>query len=168
MTPWKYSGSGARGMEATGGGKEYAESFQREIMEKAESLFGFHVTGRGIAGYSLGGIEALYMASINHDFGNFEFAGSVSGSFWYEGAVQYFGGHDLPGVHKAYVSIGSKETGKAGTERAMVRANTEEVVRILQRSIDVTYEINSGGHFSNIPERMEKCANCWKNVEKVI
>lgn len=168
MTPWKHHGPTTQFMNNTGGGVQYAEAFEQEVMGAAEARLRFHVDGRGIAGYSLGGIEAMYMATRTYTFGNFEFAGSVSGSFWYEGALQYFGEQRLIGVKKAYVSLGDKEAKNSNPQRAKVRENTDAFVRELEKNVDVTYEINPGGHFSDISGRIEKCIGCWNNVEKVI
>lgn len=84
MTPWQHSG---KGMGKTGGGAEFSQEFVPNLLTYVENGLEDKVAKRGIAGYSLGGLEAFYMACVE---GIFDFAGSVSGSFWYPGAVEYF------------------------------------------------------------------------------
>lgn len=153
MTPWTGSG---RGMESTGGGKQFAEEFEAEVMKYAEPDFRASGCIRGIAGYSLGGLEALYMA-VN--MGCFDFAGSVSGSLWYAGAAEYFEQNPLDGrVRRVYLSLGSKEAKAKDEERRFVRANTDALAQRLEKSTELLYEINDGGHFTDIPGRIGKCA----------
>ncbi|MCM1308520.1 MAG: alpha/beta hydrolase-fold protein, partial [Butyrivibrio sp.] len=101
MTPWAHSG---RGMEKTGGGAEFAEAFEADLISQVEPRLGRGVMRRGIAGYSLGGLEALYMATRMKCFA---FAGSVSGSLWYKGAAEYFLDNPLDeNIYNVYMSLG--------------------------------------------------------------
>lgn len=160
MTPWSCPG---RGMEATGGGEEFAAEFSSELIGPVERELGRKAERRGIAGYSLGGLEALYMAAR---MGIFDYAGSVSGSLWYEGAAEYFNKNPLDSrVKRVYMSLGSKEDRTKDAVRRTVRRNTDALAEIIGSDRELLYEINSGGHFTGIAERIGKCAGYfadWK------
>lgn len=156
MTPWAQSG---KGMESTGGGAKFAEEFERELRLPVENGFADAVELRGIAGYSLGGLEAFYMAVCTEDF---DFAGSVSGSFWYAGAAGYFEEHDFgKRVARAYMSLGSKEEKTGDKQRRLVRVNTDAIAGRMGERLNLRYEINGGGHFTDIAGRIEKCVSCF-------
>ncbi|MBD5156354.1 MAG: hypothetical protein HDT13_01765 [Butyrivibrio sp.] len=152
MTPWAYSG---RGMENTGGGAEFAESFEADLIYHVEARLGHEVERRGIAGYSLGGLEAFYMASRMK---NFDYAGSVSGSFWYAGAAEYFSENALDDrIKKVYMSLGASEEKTKNAERRTVRTNTDAIASHIGRTRELCYEINNGGHFTETEKRIGKC-----------
>lgn len=143
MTPWKYSG---KGMEKTGGGDRFIESFM-EIVDSSHK-------NKYIGGYSLGGLMAMYMA---YKCSGFTGVASVSGSMWYPFAISFFENNNImPDIKRAYVSLGNKEALTKNTERATVLANTERLVNILEDRCEVVYEINEGGHFTDIVKRVEK------------
>lgn len=152
MTPWANAG---RGMENTGGGGDFAAAFETVLRLPVESGFADGVRWRGIAGYSLGGLEALYMAARMKDF---DYAGSVSGSLWYAGAAAYFEANPLDErVKKAYLSLGAKEDQTKDAERRLVRRHTDALAERMGRSVKLRYEINDGGHFTDIARRIGKC-----------
>lgn len=152
MTPWAHSG---RGMENTGGGAEFAESFEADLLYHAEARLGQKVIGRGIAGYSLGGLEAFYMASRMKCF---DYAGSVSGSFWYAGAAEYFSENPLDmRIKKVYMSLGAKEEKTKDAERRTVRSSTDAIAANIGRTRELRYEINDGGHFTETAKRIGRC-----------
>lgn len=159
MTPWQHSGSG---IKRTGGGAEFAREFETALLTYVEKDLGNEVKKRGIAGYSLGGLEAFYMAcSMNI----FDFAGSVSGSFWYSGAVEYFEKNPFnERVRGVYMSLGSKEENTKDAQRRSVRQNTDEIAKRIGEERELRYEINAGGHFTEIAERIGKCMEYFAGV----
>ena len=152
MTPWVHEGD--IGGE-TGRGAEYAKDFFFEVVSPVERSLTANIKHRGIAGYSLGGLMALYMSV---KLPGFDFVGSVSGSLWYTGAVEYFiGSRTKEEIRSAYFSLGNKEKNTKDPERSHVEDNTNLIVSALSRDIEVFYESNPGGHFTQIPERIKKC-----------
>ena len=114
------------------------------------------VAKRGIAGYSLGGLEAFYMACVE---GIFDFAGSVSGSFVFPGAVEYFETNPMfERVRNVYMSLGEREERVKDPERRTVRRNTDAIAEWLEAARRLRYEINCGGHFTDIEKRIGNCA----------
>ncbi len=153
MTPWQHSG---KGMGKTGGGAEFSQEFVPNLLTYVENGLEDKVVKRGIAGYSLGGLEAFYMACVA---GIFDFAGSVSGSFWYPGAVEYFEKNPMfERVRNVYMSLGEREERAKDPERRTVRRNTDAIAERLEAARRLRYEINCGGHFTDIEKRIGNCA----------
>lgn len=143
MTPWKYAG---KGMEETGGGDDFIEAFM-ELYDKK-------YTRQIIGGYSLGGLMALYMG---YKLNRFDAVISASGSMWYTGALDYFTGEKSNDRTKSfYFSIGNKEHFTKNSERARVLDNTKAIAERLDGEHRVCFEINNGGHFTDIKERIIK------------
>lgn len=155
MTPWKYTG---QGMKETGEGKSFAKEIEAlvgETLEEGENAY--------IGGYSLGGLMALFMA-YNYDI--FDGIASVSGSFWYPDAKEYFLNNTISEVVKsAYVSIGDKEVITKNEERASVLLNTQLISSHLADEVTVFFEINNGGHFTDVEKRIEKALNYLNSID---
>lgn len=143
MTPWKYNGTG---MEKTGEGDRFIEAFM--------DIFGSKDKNRYIGGYSLGGLMAMYMA---YRCDGFDGVASVSGSMWYPGAIEFFSEKSIKeNIKKVYISIGKKEALTKNSERAAVEANTVRLVNVLEKKCETVFEMNEGGHFTDIVKRVEK------------
>ncbi len=159
MTPWVYDGLGN---EQTGGGTDFAAYFISELIEEIDKRLGYIPKYRGIAGYSLGGLEAFYIGLSNDIF---RFAGSVSGSMWYPKAAEYF--CSLPigsNIERIYISLGSRERKTKDPLRGRILELTEQVASSFSKYTEVTYEINPGGHFTEIGKRITNCINSWDYI----
>jgi len=150
MTPWPHSG---QELDKTGGGENFALEF-KELEKEVEKVTGIRPGHRGVAGYSLGGLEALYVSAM---YGDFVFTGSVSGSLWYGNAVEYFCGVKVKENCKYYFSLGQKEPLTKNRERAEVKKNTDCIAQFYSREAEVENVTNPGGHFSDIPKRIKLC-----------
>lgn len=143
MTPWKHIG---KGMEKTGEGDRFIEAFR--------DIFDSKYKKRYIGGYSLGGLMAMYMA---YRCDGFDGAASVSGSMWYPGAIEFFSENFInENIKKVYISLGRKEALTKNSERAAVEVNTVRLVNILEKKCETVFEMNEGGHFTDIVKRVEK------------
>lgn len=160
MTPWSIP-SYARGAEViTGGADEYL-SLLGEIIEKAEMITG-PVSWRGIAGYSLAGLFALY-SLFRTDW--FSRAASISGSLWFPGFVDYVCTHEMVKKPESiYLSLGDKEK---KTRNAVMRSVEENTVRIAEylngKGIRTSFVLNPGNHFTDPVERTVKAIRFLMN-----
>lgn len=146
MTPWKHNG---KGMLATGGADSFIEYF-REV-------YSYRFYKEYIGGYSLGGLMAMYMAYTTDLFDG---VASVSGSMWYHDAEKYFLNNSInERIKKIYFSIGDKEHLTKNEERAEVLDKTKNIAMELSKSKEVYFELNEGGHFSNVTDRIKKAIN---------
>ena len=97
-----------RGGEPFGGGaKTYLQQLTEVIIPAVEKALAAPVVKRGIVGYSLAGLFAVYALFYSDCF---SFGGSVSGSLWYPGFVESL--CTCPPAHlpqSVYFSLGRQE-----------------------------------------------------------
>lgn len=147
LSPWPSDDFGG---EASG----FLEILLDRLLPLAENSLPFSVTDRGIAGYSLAGLFALY--AMYHT-ALFHRIGSVSGSLWFDGFTDYAVSHAvLPDAPVFYLSLGSKEHRTHHPRMRTVRENTLRLAECLQKRYPLVYETNPGGHFTDPAGRMAK------------
>lgn len=106
---------------------------------------------RYIVGVSLAGMFAVY--STFHT-SLFDGAGSVSGSFWYDGFTDYIKDRE-PRARKYYLSIGEKEKEARNPRLAKSETCTREVETWLAgKGKKTLFELTQGGHFTEGPQRV--------------
>ncbi|MBP3704345.1 MAG: alpha/beta hydrolase [Clostridia bacterium] len=109
---------------------------------------------RLIAGYSLGGLFALWAACETEEFGRMA---SLSGSTWYPGFLDYIKAHMPREAQRVYLSLGDREPFGGPPVLREVGRCTEELYALLQEAgRDVTFEWNRGGHGKGIENRWRK------------
>lgn len=106
-----------------------------------------------IAGYSLGGLFALWAALRTDAFVG---AASVSGSMWYPGFLAWMdGARHSPA--RAYLSVGAREKRSRNPAFATIEQDTRRAVEQLGRmGVQTRWEINPGGHFQDPVGRMRR------------
>ena len=107
---------------------------------------------RGIAGYSLAGLFAIY-ALYRTDL--FSRAASVSGSLWYPGFRDFIISSQLRArPDRLYLSLGDRES-KGST--STVLGNTEAIAAHFSSiGISTLFELNPGNHFTDPAGRTAK------------
>ncbi|MDU4868096.1 alpha/beta hydrolase-fold protein [Lancefieldella parvula] len=90
----------------------------------------------------------------------FQRIGSVSGSFWFPGLLDYVD-HQLSakavGLTHAYLSLGDREARTPNPQIMHVRENAELLAnKLVNAGITSTFELNRGNHFQNVEGRMQK------------
>lgn len=109
---------------------------------------------RSLIGISMSGLFALWQWMISDSFRNIA---SLSGSFWYEGFVDWL--IKQPISHKegkAFFLLGNRESLSSVPEFRKVGACTETIVdRIKQICPDTKYEIVAGDHYANPLPRLD-------------
>lgn len=146
-SPWE--ADGFRGRHFSGGAKRLAD-FLPGFTAELERRFG-EFSSVYYCGYSLGGLFALYAASISDD-GRLRGAASCSGSMWFPGWTEFLAAHPLRG--RIFLSLGGKEKNSPDPLMASVEEKTAEVKRIAGRTAEVSFLHEPGGHFSRVPERL--------------
>lgn len=111
-----------------------------------------------IIGYSLGGLAALYAF---YTCGVFSRVGSLSGSLWYDGWVEFMDNNmPLNTDSKVYLSLGKGEERSRNRRMARVGNCTRKAAEILTRQLsfkeNLILEWNNGGHFTEIPKRYHR------------
>lgn len=145
-SPW--SAECGNGRKFSGGADrllQFLPKFKAELERRYGSFSGVY-----LCGYSLGGLFALYAASC--DLCAYSGAASCSGSMWFPGWTEFLKAHPLRG--RVFLSLGGKEKNSPDPLMASVEEKTGEVKRLAERTAQVTFVHEAGGHFSRIPQRI--------------
>ena len=155
MSPWPCPPVFAGGEAYAGGADAYLTLLTKRILPWAKE----HVSGVpsfvGIAGYSLGGLFALYSL---YRCDAFDRAASISGSLWYPDLLSFVREHDfVKRPEKVFLSVGDRESKTRNPFLKTVQANTELITALYrEQGIDAGFELNPGNHFNDPEGRTAK------------
>ena len=151
MSPWQSPTVIKGDKPFSGGADEYLDFMLREIIPRAEEILD-GVSERGIAGYSMAGMFAVY-ALYNTDI--FSEAASVSGSLWFPGFKEYVFSHELKSQpRKMYFSLGDAESNSKNQYLRTVLESTKAIEEFYRKKgIETTFKLNKGGHFTDVSKR---------------
>lgn len=152
MSPWAIVPFTEKDTPCTGGADEYLQVLTQKIMPAVEQLVPGKVLWRGLAGYSLAGLLALYAMYQTEAFTRIA---SISGSLWFPGFREYVFSKEMKVIPEAvYVSLGAKESRTRNPYMRTVQVCTEEIQAFYRRKgINTVYELNPGNHFQNVIQR---------------
>ena len=152
LSPWETPSLTSAGEPFTGGGEAYLSLLIGTILPQAEAMLPGPVSWRGIAGYSLAGLFAVYSLYQTDRFAR---AASISGSLWFPNMKEYIFSHKMKRRPDClYFSLGDKEHKTRNSVMRAVRRNTEEIQAFYQaQGIDTVFQLNPGNHFQNAQER---------------
>ena len=152
MAPWDSPSAFKNADPCTGGADDYLRLLTEEIIPAAEKEIGNVPRWRGIAGYSLAGLFALYAIYRTELFSR---VGNMSGSLWFPGMKAYIFSHEPQHQPDCiYFSLGNKESKTRNPILRTVQENTKEICAYYQRKgIDTVFQLNPGNHFVQSAER---------------
>ena len=152
MVPWDSPPVFRNAESCTGGADDYLRHLTTEIIPTAEKELAGVPSWRGIAGYSLAGLFALY-AIYQTDM--FSRVGCMSGSLWFPGFKEYIFSHEPKRRPECiYFSLGDKEAKTRNPVLKTVQENTEEIQAFYRsKGIDTVFQMNPGNHFVQGIER---------------
>ena len=152
MAPWDSPAAFKNGEPFTGGADDYLRLLVEEIIPRAEKELVGPPAWRGIAGYSLAGLFALYTIYQTDVFSR---VGCMSGSLWFPGFKEYIFSHEPKRRPDCiYFSLGDKEAKTRNPVLKTVQENTEEIQTFYQnKGIDTVFQLNPGNHFVQGIER---------------
>lgn len=154
LSPWRADRLFVQGEDFGGGGEAFLALLTEALLPGVEERLSFQVTERGLAGYSLAGLFAVY-AMYRTDC--FQMIGSMSGSLWFDGFVEYAIGRQPASERiSLYLSLGSREHRSKNPRMRSVRECTERLARHWGERFHVIMETNPGGHFDQPQMRMAK------------
>ena len=159
MVPWDCPPAFKNSEPCTGGADDYLHLLTEEIIPAAEKEINGVPRWRGIAGYSLAGLFALY-AIYQTDL--FSRVGSMSGSLWFPSMKEYIFSHEPKHWPDCmYFSLGDKESKTRNPILRSVRQNTEEIQSFFQdKGIDTVFQLNPGNHYNHAVDRTA-AGLCW-------
>ena len=156
MTPWPSEAQAKWEAKCNGRADLYLEKLEGVILpgilEELRAR-GIEPSWVGLAGYSLGGLFALYTLWKTNAFTR---VASASGSLWYPDFPEYCASHPLAVVPElVYLSLGSKESRSKRTRDLDKR--TEGIGELLRTAgAETTFELNPGNHIHEADRRMAK------------
>lgn len=152
LTPWK--APGIKGGEFAGRARYFLDLLKTDLFFNLESSLRIAKPERSIVGVSLSGLFAVW-ASLNLPL--FSAVGSVSGSLWYDGFLEWMKEHTDTVTGRYYFSLGDKEKDGKNKRLSSVEDTTLEAVNLLKSvGKEVFFEHNEGNHFGPLTERIEK------------
>lgn len=152
MTPWPMKAPFHQAEPFSGGADGYLRVLLEEILPRAEKLLQGTPRWRGLAGYSLAGLFALYALFRTDAFSRIA---CMSGSLWYEGFDNFVRTHEMKRKTDCiYLSLGDKESATRNPVLRMVGQKTGELQQIFfNTGIDTAFVLNEGGHFRDADRR---------------
>ena len=152
MAPWDSPAAFKKGEPFTGGAGDYLRLLVEEIIPRAEKELAGPPAWRGITGYSLAGLFALYAIYRTDVLSR---VGCISGSLWFPGFKEYIFSHEPKRRPDCiYFSLGEKEAKTRNPVLKTVQENTEEIQTFYQnKGIDTVFQLNPGNHFVQRIER---------------
>lgn len=152
MAPWDSPSAFKSGEPFTGGADDYLRLLVGEILPRAEKDLMGTPAWRGIVGYSLAGLFALYAVCQTDVFSR---AGSISGSLWFPGLKEYILTHGPKRPPACvYFSLGDKESKTRNPILRSVRQNTEEIYDFYRAAgVETVFQLNPGNHYDHGTER---------------
>lgn len=152
MSPWEIPPVFKNADPCTGGADDYLRILIERIVPEAEKEIKGTASWRGIAGYSLAGLFALY-SLYQTDF--FSRAASMSGSLWYPGITEYVSSHTMKSTPDyLYFSLGSKEARTRNPYMKTVQENTEKIEKYYrEKGISTVFQLNPGNHYKDAEKR---------------
>ncbi len=152
MTPWDCPPISKMDTPCTGGADDYLNLLIREIMPEAEKNIQGKPAWRGISGYSLAGLFAVYSIYQTDLFSR---VASMSGSLWFPGIKEYIFSHEMKiRPDHMYFSLGDKEAKTRNSYLKTVQDNTSDIQKFYdEQGVDSVFVLNPGNHYANPMER---------------
>lgn len=152
LSPWP--AKAVFGDEDFGGQADaFLNVLTERIIPAAEEEMEINPLWRGIAGYSLAGLFAVYAA---YRSGLFSRAASVSGSVWFDGWMEYARKNPFAAdMKRAYFSVGAKEKKTRNVRMQPVEDNTRAMHELFEaRGVESRFVLNPGNHFADAQKRL--------------
>ncbi len=153
LSPWPAQKVFRSGEAFSGEADTYLSTLTNRLLPAVETALDRPPEKRVLAGYSMGGLFALYAMYQTCLFDGFV---SMSGSLWYDGFLDYMRAHEpARPVETVYLSLGAAEKATNNPRLFTVEACTMEAAAILSGSgVPVYYQQQPGGHSANVPKRL--------------
>ena len=163
LSPWPAPAVFPDGEDFGGEATDFLRKMRREMVPAFETGWCEAVMNRYIVGYSLAGLFALYAL---HRSKRFTGAAAVSGSYWYDGFVDYVRETPFKGQpDKIYLSLGDAEAKTKNARLSKVESAGQELCQIYrERGVKTAWEMNPGNHFADEAERIQKAIDWLMDV----
>ncbi len=156
FSPWPAPGVPKGTEDFEGKSPEFLKKLQDDVIPQIEKALGITPNvERSLVGVSMSGLFALWQWMVCDTFANIA---SLSGSFWYEGFMDWMKSIKIPAkTGKGYFLLGDKESKSKVKAFNSVGENTAEILSLLKNAgIDVEFESVPGDHYSDAIPRLNK------------
>ena len=152
LAPWDAPAAFKNSKPFVGGANAYLQILAEEIIPRVEKESPASPLWRGIAGYSLAGLFAIYALYQTDTFSR---AASVSGSLWFPGMKEYVFSHQWRQPPDCvYFSLGDRESKTRNSCLRDVQRNTGEIEALYRsKRTDTVFRMEPGNHFERAVER---------------
>lgn len=159
LTPWPAPGQPPGSKDFKGKAPEFLSVLTHIVLPETEKRL--NATGnvqRTLTGVSLSGLFTLWQWLFNDTFRNII---SLSGSFWYEGFVEWVKSNPvMRKTGKAYFLLGDQEAKSKVKAFQSVQTDTLEIVKYLHdNGIEDYFELVPGNHYQNGEQRLHRAIN---------
>ena len=154
LTPWPEPGETRNAAPFGGKAPVFLKELVNDIVPEIEADLGCPVIERILMGVSLSGLFTLWQWMQCDTFSSIA---SLSGSFWYEGFMDWFDSMPVPGNKgKAFFLLGVKEPKARIKAFRSVGENTLKIVgRLKESGVSVEFKWVPGDHLSDPLGRAE-------------
>lgn len=155
MTPLKCPPMFKGDSPCTGGADAYIRKLEEKIVPAILDEMAAKPEYIAIAGYSLGGVFAIYSLYKTDIFSRVV---SASGSMWFPGFLDFVRKNEmLVKPERVYFSLGDKEARTRNQMLRTVEDNTKEICELIENSgVESIFEMNEGNHFKDVDLRLAR------------
>lgn len=155
LSPWPAPKAFGKGEDFAGEAEGFLEELAGPILRETEERLKAPAAFRGIAGYSLAGLFALWALGETDCFSR---AASLSGSLWYDGFLEHLGAHPpIKAPERLFLSLGDREKRTKNLRMAQVETCTLQAAGLYSSmGVPVRFEQNPGGHFQDVSQRIAR------------
>ena len=156
FSPWTAPGVPEGDPDFKGESPEFLKLLQDSVVPQVEKALGMSADEeRTLVGVSMSGLFALWQWM---ECDTFHSIASLSGSFWYDGFVDWMKSRAIPKKSgKGYFLLGDQESKSKVKAFSSVDADTREIIKLLSDAgIDIEFESVPGNHYSDPIPRLDK------------
>ncbi len=148
MSPWNIPALSKLDTPCTAGADDYLQLMIDEIIPCVEDKRELKPSWRGLVGYSLAGLFAIYSMYKTDMFARFA---SMSGSLWAPNLIHFINDNEIVATPEClYFSLGDKESKTRNKLLRTVQDNTQTIFEYFKaQKIDTIFELNHGNHYIN-------------------
>lgn len=152
LSPWKAPAVFSGDSDFQGKADGFLDLLAGKIIPQAEAETVGKIPWRGIAGYSLAGLFAIYSLFRTDMFSR---AASMSGSLWFPHFKDYVQSGELRCLPECvYFSLGNKECKTRNPYLKTVQDSTEEIAAFFNsQNINTVFQLNPGSHHNDTVAR---------------
>ena len=156
FSPWPAKGVPSGTPDFKGESPEFLRLLCDSVLPEIEKRLGIAGNAeRSLVGVSMSGLFALWQWMLCDTFVNIA---SLSGSFWYEGFMDWMESRTIPQKKgKGYFLLGVQESRSRVKAFDSVGENTSKIIALLKATgIDTEFQSVPGNHYSDPIPRLEK------------